>query len=165
MTKRATKYFWSDWPEPSRQRLFRLAPMGTVVLALSVFIGMRLFAGTVTQQIEESKAQYGRVLPLVEDIRSLRAQQGDLAHLPVEKAVWAIIDDLLMEQQLTSIRDTRLNEDETALQATFTGISLNSLAKFLLALRDRASLQTRDFTLTRNNDDPRLCDAHFVLAR
>jgi type II secretory pathway component PulM len=165
MSRRATRYFWSDWPETSRRQLFRLAPMGTALLCLSVFVGLRLFAGTMVQQIEESKAQYARVLPLVEDIRSLRAQQGSLAHLDPDKAVWNIIDDLVIEQNLTSIHPVDLAEGGTGVQVTFTGLPLNQLAKFLLALRDQASLQTRDCALTRNPDDPRLCDAHFVLAR
>ncbi|MCG2731581.1 hypothetical protein [Pseudodesulfovibrio aespoeensis] len=163
--RRAKRHFWSGWPEGSRQRLFRLAPRGTALVCLSVFIGLRLLVGSVTTQIEESKAQYARVLPLVEEIPTLRAQRGDLAHLPPDKAVWRIIDDLSIEQNLISMRETGLGEDDVALQTTLTGLPLNTLARFLNDLRDRASLQTRDCALTRNPDDPRLSDAHLVLAR
>jgi len=119
----------------------------------------------MAQQIAESKEQYASVLPIVQDIKALRAQQGDLAHLSVEDAVWRIIDDLLLEDNLTSIHTTRLNEDEVGIQVTFSSLSLTKLTNFLQALRDRASLQTPDCTLTRNPDDPRLADAHFVFAR
>lgn len=170
--RRAKRYFWSGWPEASQQRLFRLAPKGTVLLCLAVFIGLRLLMGSMTTRIEESKAQYARVLPLVEDILTLRAQRGDLAHLPPDKAVWRIIDDLSIEQNLISMRATKREaeqksgmDEDLALQTTLTGLPLNTLARFLSDLRDRASLQTRDCALTRNPDDPRLSDAHLVLAR
>lgn len=169
LKRRAKRHFWSGWPEASQQRLFRLAPKGVALVCLSVFIGLRLLVGSVTTRIEESKAQYARVLPLVEEILTLRAQRGDLAHLPPDKAVWRIIDDLSIEQNLTSMRqigrETGSGEDDVALQTTLNGLPLNTLARFLSDLRDRASLQTRDCALTRNPDDPRLGDAHLVLAR
>ncbi|MFH1915107.1 MAG: hypothetical protein ABIK45_12650 [Pseudomonadota bacterium] len=163
-------YFWSDWPEMSRQRLFRVAPKAAVVVGLCVFIGLRLFTGTVTVQIEESKAQYARVVPLVEEIHALRAIQGDLLHLPLEDAVWRIIDDLAIEQNLMSLRETSGRDDgqgpgDAALQVTLTGLPLNTMARLLAGLRDRAGLQARDCALTRNPDDPRLSDAHLVLVR
>jgi len=158
-------YFWSDWPEMSRQRLFRVAPRALAALGLCLFIGLRLLTGTAAVQIEESKAQYARVVPLVEEIRALRAQQGDLLHLPLDEAVWRIIDDLAIEQNLMSLRETGTSREEPSLQVTLTGLPLNTLARLLAGLRDRAGLQVRDCALTRNPDDPRLSDAHLVLAR
>jgi len=134
-------------------------------LFFSVLVGLNLFTNALNKQIEESKEQYVRIVPIVKDIKAIRAQQGDLVHLPVEETVWRIIDDLLMEENLISIRTTRLNEDETGIQVTFSRLSLTKLTGFLNALRERGSLQTPDCTLTRNPDDPRLADAHFVLAR
>jgi type II secretory pathway component PulM len=165
MTRKARRYFWSDWREASRRRFFRLVPRAVVLASLAVFIGLRLLTGTVTVQIEESKAQYARVLPLVQEIHTLRARQGDLAHLPLRDAVWHIVDDLVAEQNLTSLRETTMDGDDPAIQATLTGLPLNTLARLLRDLRDRAGLQTRDCALTRNPDDPRLGDAHLVLVR
>lgn len=160
-----SQYFWSKWPEGAQQRFFRLVNLGTLVAVLSIFIGLGLFGSTVEQQIDEAKEQYGRVLPLVQEIRELRAQQGNLAHLPPEEAVWDIIDDHGIEPKLTSFRTTRLSEDEIGVQATFTGLSLTRMTDFLHDLRERASLQTPDCTITRNEDDPRLADVHVVVAR
>lgn len=139
--------------------------VGLSGLCCSLFVGASIYVSSMAQQIAESKEQYASVLPIVQDIKALRAQQGDLAHLSVEDAVWRIIDDLLLEDNLTSIHTTRLNEDEVGIQVTFSSLSLTKLTNFLQALRDRASLQTPDCTLTRNPDDPRLADAHFVFAR
>jgi type II secretory pathway component PulM len=158
-------YFWSSWPMASQQRLFRMVNLGTLVVSLSVFIGLGLFGNTVEQQIAEAKEQYGRVLPLVEEIRAFRAQQGNLAHLPVDEAVWDIIDTIGIEPQVTSFRTTRLSEHETGVQVTLTGLTLPRLTDFLRDLRERASLQSPDCTISRNQDDPRLADAHLVLAR
>lgn len=162
---RSTKYFWSAWPAASQQRFFKFVLLGLSVGVFSVFVGMSLFGGSLNQQIAESKEQYGRVVPLVQDILALRAQRGELAHLPVEEAIWLILDDLVIEKKLTSIRSTRLNEDEIGIQITLIGLSQTKLTDFLRDLRVRASLQTPDFTLTRNPDDPRLADVHLVLAR
>lgn len=158
-------YFWSAWPPASQQRFFKLMLYGVGMLCFMVFVGLYMVTGTLDQQIGEAKEQYGQVLPLVQDVKSLRAQQGDLAHLPVEKAAWRIIEDLLIEENLVSFHRTSLNEDDIGVQATFEGLSLTKLTDFLRDLRDRASLQTPDCTVTRNPDDPRLADVHLVLAR
>lgn len=149
----------------SQQRFFKLVLLGTMALTFSVFVGIKLFGSSLEQRIADSKAQYASVVPIVQDIKALKAQQGNLAHLPVEEAIWSIIDDLLMEKNLVSIRSTHINEDQEGIQVTFTGLSLTTLTNFLHAMRERASLQTPDCAITRNPDDPRLADAHFVLAR
>lgn len=158
-------YFWSKWPMASQYRFFKLILIGTMIATFSVSIGLKLFAGSLEQRIIEAKEQYGRVVPIVEDVLSLRAQQGNLAHLPVEEAVWSIIDDLLIEKNLISIRSTTIDEDTKGIQVTFERLSLSKLTNFMHSLRDRASLQTPNCSITRNPDDPRLADAHFVLAR
>jgi len=164
MPRKAPNHFWSAWPPASQQRFFKVVLTGTSLAAFSIIVGLSLFSGTLDKQIDEAKAQYGRVVPLVLDIKTLRAQQGDLAHLPVDEAVNRIADDLDIENQLVSMHKTEYREDPAA-QVTFEGLALNKLTEFLQALRDRASLQTPECTLTRNPDDPRLADAHFVLAR
>jgi len=164
MSKMRT-YFWSAWPMASQYRFFKMMLVGTIIVTFSLSIGLKLFASSLEQRIIESKEQYGRVIPIVEDLLSLRAQQGNLAHLPVEEAVWSVIDDLLIEKNLLSIRSTQVDEDTMGIQVTFERLSLSKLTDFMHALRERASLQTPDCSITRNPDDPRLADAHFVLAR
>lgn len=158
-------YFWSQWPMASQYRFFKMMLLGTILVTFSLSVGLKLFSSSLEQRITEAKEQYGRVVPIVEDVQSLRAQQGNLAHLPVEEAVWSVIDDLLIEKNLKSIRSTQIDEDTPGIQVTFEGLSLSKLTGFMHALRDRASLQTPDCSITRNPDDPRLADAHFVLAR
>lgn len=165
MKKRKPLYFWEKWPEVSQQRFHRIVLFGAMVLTLSLLVGFKLFAGTLEQQIEDAKEQYGRVVPIVEEMRALRARRGDLAHLPVEEAVWTIIDDLAMEEELYSLRTAQVDKLTKGVQVTFNGLSLTTLTDFLRTIRDRASLQTPDFTLTRNPDDPRLADTHLILAR
>ncbi len=162
---RSSRFFWGAWPLESQRRLFKLVLMGSLLLSLSGIIGLNLFAGALDQQIQASKEQYGRVIPIVADIQALRAQRGVLAHLPVEEAIWDIIDDNLMEENLISIRSTMIDEDIMGIQVTFERLSLTKLTNFMLDMRDKASLQTPDCAITRNPDDPRLADAHFVLAR
>jgi hypothetical protein len=162
---KSIQYFWSSWPPASQQQFFKYTLSGLSLLIFFVCIGIFLFIGPLTQQIAQSKERYAQVVPIVQDIKTLRAQQGDLAHLPVDKAVWRLVDDLQIEKNLASLRASRLNEDEPGIQATFSGLSLTELTNFLDALRVRASLQTPECVLTRNPDDPRLADAHFVLAR
>ena len=159
------KYFWEKWPIASQQRFHKVVLLGALVLTFSLLVGFKLFAGSVEQQISDAKEQYGRVVPIVQEVLSLRAQRGDLAHMPEEEAVWNIIDDLLIEEQLVSIRPATVDKLTKGVQVTFKGLSLIKLTEFLEAIRDRASLQTPDCTLTRNSDDPRLADVHFVLAR
>lgn len=165
MAKKTANYFWSSWPPASQQRFFKVVLVGLSVTIVSVIIGMNLFGGTLGQQIAEAKEQYGRVVPIVQDVKALRAQQGDLAHMPVKEAAWRIIDDLAIEENLVSIRETKWRDDEPGIQVTLEGLSLTKLSDLLRDLRDRASLQTPECALTRNPDDPRLADAHFVLAR
>ncbi|WP_319469410.1 hypothetical protein [uncultured Pseudodesulfovibrio sp.] len=161
----ARHHFWSDWPAASQQRFFKLVLRGIVLVTVGLIVGLKLYTGSVDLAITQAKEQYGRVVPLVEDVKSLRAQMGVFAHLPVKDAIWHIIDDLNIEKHLTSIRPTQLSEHEEGLQVTFTGLSLTKLTDFLHALRDKASLQTPDCTISRNPDDPRLADVHLVLAR
>lgn len=165
MSRHAFHYFWSDWPEDSQRRFFKLLVVGSLVLSLCVFVGFKLVGGSVEQEIAQAKEQYGRVFPLVQDVIALRAQMGNLSHLPVEEALWFIVDDLAIESQLTSIRSTQLEENVTGIQATFTGLPQSKMSAFLFALRERASLQTPECVLSRNPDDPRLADLHLVLAR
>jgi len=149
----------------AQQRFFKFMLMGFSVGFFSIFVGGFLFTGTLKQQIESEKEQYGRVAPIVKDIEALRAQQGDLAHLSVEEASRRILDDLNLVSHTTSFRTTRFSETDEGVQVTMTGLTLVMLTDFLEAMRDRASLQTPDFALTRNPDDPRLADVHLVLAR
>jgi type II secretory pathway component PulM len=165
MSRPSRNHFWSGWPEASQKRFFKLALMGTLVLAACVFVGLKLVGNSLELEIGQAKEQYGRVLPLVREVVALRAQMGNLAHLPVEEAVWVIIDDLSIEPNLTSFRPAVLTGDVKAVQATFTGLPLAKLTSFLEALPERASLQTPECVLTRNPDDPRLADLHLVLAR
>jgi len=166
MTRRArSRHFWSAWPPSSQQRFFKLVLTGGMLLTFSVVVGIRLLTGAVELEITQAKAQYGRVLPLVQEVTALRAQMGNLAHLGAEDALWAIIDDLGIEPNLSSLHTTRLDENTPGIEATFTGLSLTKLADFLNALRERASLQTPQFVLTRNPGDQRLADLHLVLAR
>lgn len=165
MSRPTRRHFWSDWPEASQKRFFKLVLLGSITLTLSVFIGLKLVGNSLELEIAQAKEQYGRVIPLVRDVVALRAQMGDLAHLPVEEAVWFIIDDLSIEPDLTSIRSTTTTGDVKATQVTFSGLSQAKLTSFLEALRKRASLQTPECVLTRNPDNPRLADLHVVLGR
>lgn len=165
MTRRTSRYFWGTWPYDSQKRFFKVILVGSMLAALAIVIGLTLFSSSLDQQIEDSKEQYGRVVPLVGEINALRAQMGVLAHLSVEDAIWELIDDLVIEDKLTSIRSTKLEDGTMGIQVTFTGLSLPKLAKFMRDMRDKAALQTPDCAITRNPDDPRLADAHFVLAR
>ncbi|MBG0790619.1 MAG: hypothetical protein H0S80_09005 [Desulfovibrionaceae bacterium] len=158
-------YPWSKWPPASQQRFFKLVLTGLAGLCFAVLVGGGLFTGKLTQQIAVEKTQYGRVAPLVHDIRTLRARQGDLAHLSPVEAVQRIIEDRSMGDHVTSLRITRLKEDVVGAQVTCHRLTLIMLTDFLEEVRDRANLQAPDFTLTRNPEDPRLADAHLVLAR
>nr|WP_321513299.1 hypothetical protein [uncultured Pseudodesulfovibrio sp.] len=165
MARTRRTYPWSNWPPDSQQRFFKMMLFGLAAAFFSIFVGGYLFTSTLLQQIGAEKEQYARVVPIVQGIQSLRAKQGDLAHLSAKDATWRIIDDRMLEDRLTSIRSTHLNENVEGVQVTFTGLTLIMLTDFLQDLRDRASLQTPEFTLTRNNDDSRLADVHLVLAR
>jgi len=165
MAGKQNGYPWSGWPPASQQRFFKLVLTGLSALFFSVLVGGVLFTGKLAQQIDAEKEQYGRVAPLVDDIRTLRARQGDLAHLPPVEAVQLIVEDRRMGDYVTSLRTTRLKEDTEGAQVTCSGLTLIMLTDFLEDLRDRANLQAPDFTLTRNPEDPRLADAHLVLAR
>ena len=165
MARTKRTYFWSNWPPASQQQFFKYVLVGLSVGFFAVFVGAYLFTNTLIQQISQEKEQYGQVVPIVHDINALRASRGDLAHEPVKDAVWRIIEDRVLEDRLTSIRDTRISENVEGIQVTFTGLTLIMLTDFLQDLRDRASLQTPEFTLTRNNEDPRMADVHLVLAR
>ena len=165
MVVKQARYPWSGWPPASQQRFFRLMLTGLSALFFSLLVGGVLFTGKLIQQIGVEKEQYGRVAPLVNDIRTLRARMGDLSHLPPVEAVQRIVDDRRMADYVTSLRTTRLKEDSEGAQVTCSGLTLIMLTDFLEDLRDRASLQTPDFTLTRNPEDPRLADVHLVLGR
>ena len=165
MPAKQSRYPWTDWPPASQQRFFRLMLTGLSSLFFSVLVGGFLFTGKLAQQIDIEKEQYGRVAPLVNDILTLRARQGDLTHLPPVEAVQRIIEDRRMADYVNSLRSTRLKEDIEGAQVTCSGLTLIMLTDFLEDLRDRANLQAPDFTLAHNPEDPRLADVHLVLAR
>lgn len=160
-----SRYPWSHWPLTAQERLFKYILRGLLYGTLALVVGLALFGGSVDKQIEEAKEQYARVTPIVEDVRSLRARQGDLSHLDAEKAAWALVDDLALEPNLLSMHATRTEDGLDGVQATFDRLSLVQLTEFLRGLRDRASLQTLTCVITRNKNDQRLADAHFVLVR
>lgn len=158
-------YPWSDWPPGAQQRLFRFVLLGLSGLFFAVFVGLFLFSGTLVQQINAEKGQYGLVVPIVKDITMLRASQGDLVRVPPEEAVQRILEDRKLEDYVVSMRTTRRAENVEGVQLTMSGLTLIMLTDFLQDVRDRASLQAPDFALTRNPEDPRLADVHLVLAR
>lgn len=164
MARKHRTYFWSAWTIERQRQFFKRVLIAVTVVMAFAFVGLFLITGTMVKQIEEAKEQYGDVVPIVQDVHMLRAQQGDLAHLGGEESVTRILDDLQLQQRVMSMRvmpDDALDR----VQVTLAGLSLPELTDFLRALRDRASLQTPDFTLTRNDDDPRLADVHLLLAR
>lgn len=159
------RYPWSGWPPEAQQRLFKYGLLGTAGASFAIFVGLYLFTGTLEQQIAEEKTQYTMVTPIVQEINRLRASRGDLVHLTPEEAVQRILDDRLLGDYAVSMRATRLKEKQEGVQITLSGLTLIMLTDFLQDMRERASLQTPDFTLTRNQDDPRLADVHMVLTR
>jgi len=165
MVRKQRVYPWSDWPPASQQRFFSIALIGLSGAFFAVLVGVHLFTGALDLKIEEAKERYGKVVPLVHDITALRASRGDLAHLSPFEAVERIIDDRNLTDYVNSMRTTRLDEDMEGVQLTISGLTLIMLTDFLEDMRDRASLQTPDFTLVRNVEDPRLADVHLVLAR
>ena len=159
------RYPWSGWPPAAQQRLFKFLLLGTAGFSFSVFMGLFFFTGALDQEIAAEKTQYGLVVPIVQDINRLRASQGDLVGLAPEEAVSRILDDRLLGDYLLTLRPTRLRERQEGVEVALSGLTLIMLTDFLQDVRDRASLQAPDFTLTRNQDDPRLADVHMVLAR
>ncbi|AMK10043.1 MAG: hypothetical protein AB7E51_14305 [Pseudodesulfovibrio sp.] len=165
MASKRMTYFWSDWPPASQERLFKFVLTGVAGLCFAVLVGLNLFTGALGQQIAAVKQEYGLVVPLVQEITTLRAQQGDLAGLVPEEAVRRIVEDRVLGDYVQSLRSSRIGENRDGVQVTFAGLTLIMLTDFLQDVRDRASLQAPEFTLTRNPDDPRLADVHMVLAR
>jgi len=165
MGRKQQKYPWSGLPVGAQQRLFKFVLVGTGVLFFSVFVGMTLLTASLGKKIDEAKAQYGLVVPIVQSIEALRSRQGDLVKLPPQKAVIRILEDRALEDYIVSMRPTRIKENQEGVQLTLGGLTLIMLTDFLEDVRDRASLQTLEFTLTRNEADPRLADMHLVMAR
>lgn len=165
MARKHMTYPWSAWPPASQQRLFKYVLLGAAGLAFAVFVGAYLFTGVLIQQIEAEKAQYGMVVPLVRDIATLRAGQGDLVQLSPEEAVRRVLDDRSLNDYVRSMRPTLVAGDQEGVQVTLGGLTLIMLTDFLQDVRDRASLQASEFVLTRNPEEPRLADVHLVLAR
>lgn len=165
MARARRKYPWSGWPPASQQRLFKYVLLGAAGLMFAVFVGAYLFTATLVQQIQAEKEQYGLVVPLVRDITTLRAGQGDLVRLPPEEAVRRILDDRALNDYVRSMRATQVAGDQEGVQVTLGGLTLIMVTDFLQDVRDRASLQAPEFVLTRNPEEPRLADVHLVLAR
>ncbi|WP_272698824.1 hypothetical protein [Desulfovibrio sp. Fe33] len=162
--KRAT-YPWSGWPPASQERLFKYVLFMAAGAFFAVFVGANLFTGSLGQQIKEQKAQYGLVVPLVQEIHTLRAEQGDLVQLSPEDAVRRILDDRSLNDYVRSIYATRPAENQEGVRVALEGLTVIMLADFLQDVRDRAGLQTPEFKLTRNLEEPRLADLLLVLAR
>jgi type II secretory pathway component PulM len=165
MTRKHCTYPWACWPPASQLRLFKFILLGTAGLCFSVFVGATLFTGTLGQEIAAEKEQYGLVVPLVREINTLRAAQGDLVRQSPEEAVGRILDDRSLNDYVTSLHSTRVAGDQEGVQVTLSGLTLIMLTDFLQDVRDRASLQAPEFVLTRNPEEPRLADVHLVLAR
>ncbi|EGB15526.1 hypothetical protein DND132_2322 [Pseudodesulfovibrio mercurii] len=165
MARKHCTYPWTCWPPASQERLFKYVLFGAAGLLFAVFVGAYLFTGTLAQRIEAGKEQYGLVVPLVRDITTLRAAQGDLVRVPPEDAVRRILDDRSLNEYVRSLRPTRVAENQDGVQVTLGGLTLIMLTDFLQDVRDRASLQAPEFILTRNPEEPRLADVHLVLAR
>jgi hypothetical protein len=165
MARKHCTYPWTCWPSASQQRLFKFILFGTAGLCFAVFVGATLFTGALGQEIAVEKEQYGLVVPLVREITTLRAAQGDLVRLTPEEAVRRILDDRSLNDYAASLRATRAAEDQEGVEVTLNGLTLIMLTDFLQDVRDRASLQAPEFVLTRNPEEPRLADVHLVLAR
>jgi hypothetical protein len=165
MARKHCSYPWTCWPPASQQRLFKFLLLGTAGLCFAVFVGATLFTGALGQEIEAQKEQYGLVVPLVREITTIRAAQGDLVRLTPEEAVRRILDDRSLNDYVASLRPTRIAEDQEGAEVTLNGLTLIMLTDFLQDVRDRASLQAPEFVLTRNPEEPRLADVHLVLAR
>lgn len=165
MTPGRRHYPWSGWPPASQQRFFRMTLLGAAGFFFSVFVGSYLFTGAMKQDIVAEKEQYARVVPLVQEVRTIQANQGALAHLAPIEAVRRIVEDRRMDDYVESLRVTILKDNVEGAQATFSGLTLIMLTDFLEDLRYKANLQTPDFTLTRNSEDSRLADMHLVVAR
>jgi len=165
MSRKHCTYPWTCWPPASQQRLFKFLLLGTAGLCFAVFVGVTLFTGTLGQEIAAEKEQYGLVVPLVREITTLRAAQGDLVQLTPEEAVGRILDDRSLNDYVVSMRPSRTAENQEGVQVTMSGLTLIMLTDFLQDVRDRAGLQAPEFVLTRNLEEPRLADMHLVLAR
>lgn len=165
MARKHCTYPWTCWPPASQQRLFKFLLLGTAGLIFAVFVGATLFTGALTQEIAAEKEQYGLVVPLVREITTLRAAQGDLVRLTPEEAVRRILDDRSLNDYAASLRPTRVAGDQEGVEVTLNGLTLIMLTDFLQDVRERASLQAPEFVLTRNPEEPRLADVHLVLAR
>ena len=163
MTKR--RHFWSHWPHASQQRFFRLAQLGTITCSLAVLVGLRLFTAAAEETVAQAMEQHARVVPIVTEIRTLRAQKGELVDLSPKDAARTLVDELGLDERLDSLRLTELAQDDIGASIEMSGLTLTQITDLLSALRDRANLQTPEFAVSRNPDDPRLADLRMVVAR
>ena len=152
--------FWLKWPTDKQQRFHKIMIGLWLAILLSAFATPLFLSRSYIEDIELARKRFVRVSELVHQIKSLRAELGDLALIPSTEALTIVLN----QAGLTDDRYTA-QDPEQGIVLNIPGATYAETVQILDQLRNRASLQAVDFYMTQNERDPRLCELGMVLVR
>lgn len=153
-------------PHNRRGLIYPAAALGALLLFAGVFSVISGITADTEKTIQDLSKRRERIIPMVEELRSLQ-QQGGSSLRPMEPlaAAQQIARDLKIEANLASIRPMNMVGDQEAVQVFFESLNLDQLMGLLISLESRAGLQVFSFNLNRRMDDPKLANLQMVLTR
>lgn len=164
MSKTTRNWFWLKWPEHKQKRFMGMTRWLAVVLMLCVF-GPQYFMTVATQkEIVRKRELYARVVPVVQNIKRLRARQIMNAET-LRSAVLKIAEGAGIGWDQLSLQEEPFEYGEPGVLVELQGVTLVQLTAFLETSRKQADLRFLSFDMERDAEQSVLADVKTLLVR
>ncbi|WP_031482618.1 hypothetical protein [Maridesulfovibrio frigidus] len=159
-------FIWQDWPV-EKQKLFFAALVAAWALVLfMIWSGLhesQLSAGRVALQ---SKHNYSKTLPLVEQLKAGEASRGALVDREPMTAAQQVIRDLGLDTRLTSLRPLQAGSNAgEGVQVILEALNLPEIVYLMRDFNVRGGLRVSTITINHRLDTPDLADVQIILVR
>ncbi|SDK54796.1 Type II secretion system (T2SS), protein M [Maridesulfovibrio ferrireducens] len=159
-------FIWQDWPA-EKQKLFFAALVAALAFVLFlIWSGLhesQLSAGRTTLQ---SKLQYSKTVPLVEQLKAGEASRGALIDREPMTAAQQVARDLGLDNRLTSIRPLQAGSSSgEGVQVVLEALNLPEVVSLMRDFNVRGGLKVTSFTINHRLDSPDLADVQIILVR
>ncbi|MBI9112660.1 type II secretion system protein GspM [Maridesulfovibrio ferrireducens] len=159
-------FIWQDWPA-EKQKLFFAA-----LVAALAFVFFMIWSGLHESQLSagrivlQSKLQYSKTVPLVEQLKAGEASRGALIDREPMTAAQQVARDLGLDNRLTSIRPLQAGSSSgEGVQVVLEALNLPEVVSLMRDFNVRGGLKVTSFTINHRLDSPDLADVQIILVR
>lgn len=158
-------WFWRDWPPHKQKRFFSLAVWGWLAVLFISFGPQYFFTVNAEKKIEQQRALYQQVVPLVSQIKSLRARKNGAVDGTLHDAVLEMTEKAGIGWPSLSLSEEPFEYTEPGMRVNLEKITLVQLTGFLQQVRTSPGVSVLQFSMKKDPEQSVLADVELLLVR